>query len=99
MPRIAGLLILAAIVLLLTGCPGGQVKADLPKETVIKPTIVPIDRYFYVPIKDELTRELPIAEGPLDQCPIVAHDRKTSLLKANAQLREIGAIQGTPVQP
>jgi hypothetical protein len=98
MSRIAGLLILAAVVLLLTGCPG-QTKADLPKDTVVKPTIVYVDRDVYVPIKSELTREQPIADGPLDQCPIVAHARKTSLQKANAQLREIGGIQGAPVQP
>ena len=99
MPRIAGLLILSAVVLVLAGCPGHAVKADLPHDTVVKPAIVYVDRDVYVPIKSELTRELPIAEGPLDQCPIVAHDRKTSLQKANAQLREIGAIQGTPVKP
>lgn len=98
MPRIAGLLILAIIVVLLTGCPG-TVKPDLPTSTVVKPSIVYVDRYVYVPIKGELTIEQPIAEGPLSQCPDVGAARKASLQKVNSQLRQIHAIQGTPAKP
>ena len=98
MPRTAGLLILATMVALLAGCPG-MVKPDLPTATVVKPSIVYVDRYIYVPIKKELTRKQPIAEGPLSECPLVARDRKASIQKGNAQLDAIDAIQGTPVKP
>lgn len=94
MSRSSRLLILVLATALLVGCKAAPVKADLPRN-LIKPTIVYVDRYVYVPIKSALTEEQPIAEGPLDQCPIVAKQRKVSLLKANAQLRAISTVQGT----
>lgn len=73
------------------------VKPDLPPSTPIAPTIVYVDRVRYVKVPARLVQEQPIAEGPLSQCPDVAASRKASQKKANAQLREIGQIQGTEV--
>ncbi|HET7655746.1 MAG TPA: hypothetical protein VFK18_01965 [Luteimonas sp.] len=95
----ARLLLLAIAAVLLGGCANKSTKPDLPGEVLVKPTIVYVDRYVYVPIKAELTRTEPIAEGPLSQCPAVAADRKAALKRAYAQLVEIGQIQGTEVQP
>ncbi len=95
----ARLFLLAIAAILLGGCANKAAKPDLPGEVLVKPTIVYVDRYVYVPIKAELTRTEPIAEGPLSQCPAVAADRKAALTRAYAQLVEIGQIQGTEVQP
>lgn len=93
-------LILALALLVLTACNRHDRKPDLPTaDTIVQPTIVYVDRVRYVQIKPELTQEQPIAEGPLSQCPVVAKARKAALKKANSQLREIGAIEGTAVQP
>lgn len=91
---------IALATLLLAGCNRHDVKPDLPGAgTVVKPQIVYVDRYVYVSIKDDLTQEEPIAEGPLSQCPIVAAARKTALKRINGRMRQIDAIQGTPVKP
>lgn len=85
--------------LLLGACAGSAHKPDLPTAaTIVAPRIVYVDRVRYVAIKPALTAEQPIAEGPLQICPDVARQRKAALQKANAQLREIGAIQGTDVK-
>lgn len=85
--------------LLATGCASKATKPDLPGEVLVKPTIVYVDRYVYVPIKAELTRTETIAEGPLSQCPAVAANRKAALKRAYAQLVQISQIQGTEAQP
>ena len=93
------LLIAIALLLVLAAC-NKTVKPDLPGAgTIVKPEIVQVVRKVYVPIPDALTQEQPIAEGPLAQCPSVAAQRKASLRKANGQLRQIHAVQGTEVQP
>lgn len=92
-------LVLLLALALLAGCVGKTAKPDLPGEVLVKPTIVYVDRYVYVPIRAELTRTEPIAEGPLSQCPAVAADRKAALQRAYAQLVEIAQIQGTEAQP
>lgn len=92
----ARILLLIAIAVL-AGCAGKGAKPDLPGEMLVKPTIVYVDRYVYVPIRSELTRTAQIAEGPLSQCPVVAAARKAALIQANAQLVEISQVQGTEV--
>lgn len=93
------LLIALAIAVLLAACGRKDLKPDLPTGTVVTPSVVYVDRYVYVAIPASLTTEQPIAEGPLSQCPDVAAARKAGQRKANAQLREIRAIQGTAVKP
>jgi hypothetical protein len=86
--------------LVLAGCnKAGTVKPDLPDSTLVRPTIVYVDRDRYVPIRADLVKPEPVAEGPLSQCPLVARDRKAALQRANARLAEIGAIQGSEVKP
>lgn len=97
MPRIAQLLILLIASAAVAGCKQDPVKPDLPPVTMIKPQIVYVDRYVYVPIKEPLTDLHPVAEGPLAECPAVAAARKAELLKCNAAKREIRAIEGTPL--
>lgn len=97
MSRTAQLLSLLAVAAALTGCTQAPVKADLPPATVIKPQIVYVDRYVYVQIKEGLTEQHPIAEGPLSVCPSVAAARKAELVKCNADKRGIRAIEGTPL--
>lgn len=85
--------------LLLSACNRHALKPDLPGAgMVVKPEIVYVDHDIYVPIKPELTREEPIAEGPLSQCPDVGAARKAALKRLNARMREIRAIQGTEVK-
>jgi predicted small lipoprotein YifL len=92
------LLIALALVVLLAGCGRKHVvKQDLPDSTPVAPTIVYVDRVRYVPVPKRLVEELPIAEGPLSQCPDVAAARKKAQKVANSRLREIGLIQGTDV--
>ena len=97
MSRTAQLLSLLAVAAAVTGCTQAPVKPDLPPATVIKPQIVYVDRYVYVPIKEPLTDPHSIAEGPLAECPAVAAARKAELVKCNAAKREIRAIEGTPL--
>lgn len=85
--------------MVLSACNRHALKPDLPGAgAVVKPEIVYVDRYIYVPIKPELTREEPIAEGPLSQCPDVGAARKAALKRINARVREIGQVQGTEAQ-
>ena len=97
MSRTAKLLSLLVVAAAVTGCTQAPVKPDLPPTTIIKPQIVYVDRYVYVPIKEALTDPHPIAEGPLAECPAVAAVRKAELVKCNADKRGIRAIEGTPL--
>lgn len=90
---------MAAMTGAVSGCNSkGELKPDLPGSTPVAPRIFYVDRVRYVQVPANLTQELPIAEGPLAQCPDVAAARKAGQKKANAQLREIRAIQGTEVK-
>lgn len=94
----AALRIVLVVCLLLAGCGRDNIRPDLPDAAMVaKPTLVYVDRYVYVPIDPDLTREELIAEGPLSQCPDIAASRKAALRRVNARLLEISAIQGTPV--
>ena len=95
MSRVARLLILATT-LATAACGSRERKPDLPPAVVVKPEVVFVDRYIYVSVDRDLTRQHPIAEGPLSMCPDVARARKAELQKCNADKREIRAIEGTP---
>lgn len=82
----------------LTGCPGLR-KPDLPGGVIVKPQVVTVTREVYVRVPAELTDPLPIAEGPLAQCPMVAADRKQQLQRANADRKAVRALSGTEAQP
>ncbi len=97
--RILPLLLITAALLLSTGCKRGTVRPDLPSGTATVPELLVVKRKVYVPIPAELTRERPIAEGSIAQCFEVGAARKAELVKANSQLRKIGAIQATEVEP
>lgn len=70
--------------LILTGC------ATTPERVVVE---VPVTRW--VPIPSELTRPVPIADGPLRDIIEVARLRKEALKQANNQLRAIEEIKGS----
>jgi len=99
MPRIFWLLTALVLLFALAGCASKGAKPDLPPSTPITPEIVIVERKVYVAIPASLTQEQPIAEGSIAQCFHVAAQRRAALVKANARLREIGAIQGTAVKP
>ncbi|TAA45648.1 hypothetical protein [Pseudoxanthomonas winnipegensis] len=82
----------------LTGCPLRK-DASAPQVCAVNPQPVVIVQRVYVPIRDSLTATEPVAEGPLDQCPSVAAQRKAALKRANAKLQQIQQVQGTEVKP
>lgn len=98
-PRDIGLRVLAVLcaicVLLMTGCAGKTTKPDVPRGIIVKPKLVEVVRTEYVRVPAELTDPLPIAEGPLSLCPLVAADRRKTIEKANADRRATRALSGT----
>lgn len=97
--RTALMLLACCAALLLPACNRANLKPDLPGAgTVVKPEIVYVDRFVYVAIPASLTDEMPIAEGPLSQCPDVAAQRKKAAAVLNSRMRQIRAIQGTEVR-
>lgn len=84
--------------LCLTGCHGLR-KPNLPGGVIVKPQVVTITREVYVRVPAELTDQLPIAEGPLSQCPMVAAERKQQLQRANADRKATRALSGTEAKP
>jgi hypothetical protein len=89
----ARLLILAALLLCLTACPGNVRKPG--PETIER--VISVPTKVYVPIDPKYTKRALIAEGPLRQAPQVARDRKKALEICYGQLETIEQIQGTPV--
>lgn len=96
--RLPAIAIAALLAATLTGCPRNT-KPDLPGGTVVMPKVVTVTREVYVRVPAELTDALPIAEGPLSQCPMVAADRKQQLLKANADRKAVRSLSGTEAKP
>lgn len=96
--RLSAIAIAALLILALAGCDRVR-KPDLPGGTVVMPKVVTVTREVYVRVPAELTDALPIAEGPLSQCPMVAADRKQQLLKANADRKAVRALSGTEAKP
>lgn len=89
MPRLS--LLLIAMVLVLSGCPGNVRPAKPQVVEVPGPT-------RFVPIDAKLTSHPPlpplVSTGPL-QCPAVANERLDLLGEAYRQLDAIKAVQGT----
>ncbi|TAA18200.1 hypothetical protein EA658_13695 [Pseudoxanthomonas winnipegensis] len=98
MRRDVRLLLIVLLSAMLAGCP---LRKDTSTSQVcaVSPQPVVIVQRFYVPIRDSLTATEPVAEGPLDQCPSVAAQRKAALKRVNAKLQQIGQVQGTEVKP
>ena len=98
-PRDIGLRVLAALcavcVLLTTGCAGNTTKPDVPRGVIVQPKVFDVVRTEYVRVPAELTDPLPVAEGPLSQCPLVAAERRKTIEKANADRRATRALSGT----
>jgi hypothetical protein len=93
---LAGLMACAAM--LNTGC-ARDTKPDVPHGVIVKPKVVTVTRTEYVRVPAELTDPLPIAEGPLSQCPMVAAERRKTIEKANADRRATRALSGTEAKP
>lgn len=91
--RLFALAIAASLILSLAACQNA--KPDLPKGTVVMPKVVTVTREVYVRVPAEFTDPLPIAEGPLAQCPMVAAERRKTIEKANADRRATRALSGT----
>lgn len=85
-------LLALVLVLALVGCAGRTVYVDRPGPERV------VERKVYVAIPDALLPQYPIATGPLQQCPIVARDRKTALLQAQANTDAIRKIRGQPAE-
>lgn len=84
-------ILLAVVLNLVTGCATPRI------EYVDRPVEVPVDRFIYVAVPDELLPDYPVATGPLEQCPAVASARRLELEHAQANTRAIRAIRGTEV--
>lgn len=94
------LLLNAFVVLLLTaGCAGNGRKPDVPRGVIVQPKVVTVTRTEYVRVPAELTDPLPVAEGPLAQCPMVAAERRKTIEKANADRKATRALSGTEAKP
>lgn len=86
------------LVIAVAGCDRVR-KPDLPGGVIVKPQVVTIQREVYVRVPSELTDALPIAEGPLAQCPMIAADRRKVIEQANADRKAVRALSGTEAKP
>lgn len=93
------LLLASCVALIATGCAGKGTKPDVPRGIIVQPKLVEVVRKEYVSVPPQLTDQLPIAEGPLSQCPVVAAERKKALKKANADRASVRALSGTEAKP
>jgi hypothetical protein len=93
------LFLIAILALLLAGCPGKATKPDIPRGVIVQPKLVEVVRTEYVRVPAELTDPLPIAEGALSLCPVVAAERKKTIQKANADRKATRALSGTEAKP
>lgn len=65
-----------------------------PAKVVTKPVVHETEVAKVKRVPRALTAPLPVADGPLAMCPLIAADRKTQLLKANDRLRQIEERHG-----
>lgn len=93
------LILITVLIVLVAGCAGKNTKPDVPRGVIVQPKLVEVVRTEYVRVPAELTDPLPIAEGPLSQCPLVAAERRKAIEKANADRRATRALSGTEPKP
>ncbi len=93
------LILLIAMLALVLGCGRKDVKPDVARGVIVTPKVVTVTKYIYVRVPDRLTSILPIAEGPLSQCPDVAAARRAQLQRCNADREEAGALSGSEAKP
>lgn len=93
------LILIVLLMLAAAGCAGKTTKPDIPRGIIVQPKVVTVTRTEYVRVPAELTDPLPIAEGSLSQCPMVAAERKKTLQKANADRKATRALSGTEAKP
>ena len=94
--RLYLLLIIVALVMMLASCGSPPRKPDLPgPELAVTPTLVTVERRYYVPVPAALTTTEPVAVGAIAECFAVAAERRAALERTNARLREIAGIEGT----
>lgn len=98
--RLCLLFVVVLLLTLLTGCGSAPRKPDLPgADLAVTPTLVTVERRYYIPVPAELTTTEPVAMGEIRECFAVAAERRAALERANARLREIAGIEGTEVTP
>ena len=69
-----------------------------PVQPVPAPIIIRVPEARYVPIPDEMTEACRwVADGALQDVLVVARGRRQCLERYESQLRQIRAVQGTPV--
>ena len=93
------LMLILAFLALVMGCGRKDVKPDVARGVIVTPKVVTVTKYVYVRVPDRLTSVLPVAEGPLSQCPDVAAARRAQLQRCNADREEAGALSGTQAKP
>ena len=97
--RLYLLLIIVALVMMLASCGSSPRKPDLPGAGLaVTPTLVTVERRYYVPVPAELTTTEPVAMGAIAECFAVAAERRGALERTNARLREIAGIEGTEIR-
>ena len=93
------LLLIAILALLLAACGDKNRKPDVPRGVIVQPKVITVTRTEYVRVPAELTDPLPIAEGALSLCPVVAAERRKTIEQANARFKSIRALSGTEAKP
>lgn len=96
--RLSAIAIAALLLLALSACDRMR-KPDLPDGVIVAPKVVTVTREVYVRVPAELTDQLPIAEGSLAQCPMVAADRRKVIEQANADRKAVRALSDTEAKP
>lgn len=91
--------ILPLTIFALAACDRDNVKPDLPNQCAVAPEVQVVEKKVYVSISPELTREEPIAEGPIAQCFDVAAQRRAAIERLNSRARQVSEIEGTEVEP
>lgn len=94
------MVLIVMLVVLLTSCGSAPRQPDLPGAALaVVPTLVTVERRYYVPVPADLTTTEPVAVGAIAECFAVAAQRRAALEQVNSRLRQIAVIQGTEVTP
>ena len=98
--RLFLLALIVLLLMLLAACGSAPRQPDLPgADMLMLPSLLTVERRHYVPVPGHLTEVEPVAVGEIAECFAVAAERRAAIVRANAKLREIGAIEGTEVAP